>query len=284
VKAQALVVAWHFLLPSYSSCLSRHHTHRDLLAASYLLSSSLLAPSLTSYSSLCIVQLPGVSVTLRAALTLSQSSPSYSPHLTCNHTRHVLLAIVLAAGTLIDIILAASYLLSFSPLAPSLTSYLSRCIVQLPAVCHSESCANHVTKLAIILAVSYLQSFSPCPTCYRPCRRRCAHHHPPHSCHAHRVVLIASCSSRHAHRVVLIASCSSRRAHRVVLIASCSSRLAHRVVLIASCSSRRTHHVVLITSCSSRHAHRVVLNTSCRICQLSFASARSVVVAYIDVH
>ena len=223
-KAQALVVAWHFLLPSYSSCLSRHHTHHDLLAASYLLSSSLLAPSLTSYSSLCIVQLSGVSVTLRAALTLSQSSPSYSPHLTCNHTRHVLLAIVLAAGTLIDIILAASYLLSFSPLAPSLTSYLSRCIVQLPTVCHSESCANHVTKLAIILAVSYLQSFSPCPTCYRPCRRRCAHHHPPHSCHAHRVVLIASCSSRRAHRVVLIASCSSRRAHRVVLITSCSSR------------------------------------------------------------
>jgi len=109
VKAQALVVAWPFLLQSYSSRLSCHHTRRHLLAASYLLSSSPLAPSLTSYSSLCIVQLPGVSVTLRAVLTLSQSSPSYSPRLTCNHTRRVLLAIVLAAGTLIDIILAASY-------------------------------------------------------------------------------------------------------------------------------------------------------------------------------
>ena len=114
-KAQALVVAWRFLLPSYWSHLSRHHTHRDLLAASYSLSSSPLAPSLTSHSSLCIVQLPGISVTLRAALTLSQSSPSYSPRLTCNHTRRVLLAIVLAAGTLIDIILATSYACSYSP-------------------------------------------------------------------------------------------------------------------------------------------------------------------------
>jgi len=149
-KAQALVVAWRFLLPSYSSRLSRHHTRRDLLASSYSLSSSPLAPSLTSYSSLCIVQLPSVSVTLRAALTLSQSSPSYSPRLTCNHTRRVLLAIVLAAGGVL---------------------------------------------IAILLIV-----------------------------------------------------------------------------------------LVLTTSCSSRHAHRVVLNVSCCICQLSFVSARSVVVAYIDVH
>jgi len=164
-KAQALVVAWRFLLPSYSSHLSRNHPRRDLLAVSYLLSSSPLAPSLILYSSLCIVQLPSVSVTLRDALTLSQSSPSYSPHLTCNHTHRVLLAIVLAAGTLIDIILAVSYPLSFSPPAPSLTSYSSHCIVQLPAVCHSERCANHVTKLAIILAVSYLLSSSP-PVAY----------------------------------------------------------------------------------------------------------------------
>jgi len=159
-KAQALVVAWRFLLPSYSSRLSLHHTHCDLLATSYSLSSSPLVPSFTSYSSLCIVQLPSVSVTLRAALTLSQSSPSYSPRLTCNQTRCVLLAIVLVTGTLIDIILTASYPLSFSPPAPLLTSYLSRCIVQLPAVCHSESCANHVTKFAIVLATSYLLSSS----------------------------------------------------------------------------------------------------------------------------
>ena len=161
-------MAWRFLLPSYSSHNSRHHTRRNLLAASYSLLSSPLAPSLTSYLSLCILQLPGVSVTLRAALTLSQSSPSYSPRLTCNHTRRVLLAIVLAAGTLIDIILAASYPLAFSPPAPSLTSYASRCIVQLPTVCHSESCANHVTKLAIILTASYLLSSLPPAACSSP--------------------------------------------------------------------------------------------------------------------
>jgi len=122
-KAQALVLAWRFLLPWYLSLVSHHHTRRDLLAAFYSLSSSPLAPSLTSYSSLCIVQLHGVSVTLRAALTLSQSSPSYSPRLTCNHTRRVLLAIILAAGTLIDIIHAASYPRSYS-LRP--TRYRSR--------------------------------------------------------------------------------------------------------------------------------------------------------------
>ena len=115
VKAQALVLVWCFLLPLYSLPLSRHHTHRNLRAASCSLSSSPLAPSLTSYSSLCIVQLPGVSVTLRAVLTLLQSSPSYSLCLTCNHTRCVLLANVLTAVTLIDIILAMSYTRSYSP-------------------------------------------------------------------------------------------------------------------------------------------------------------------------
>ena len=149
---------------------------------------------------------------------------SYSPHLTCAHTCGGLLAIVLAAGKLIDIILATSYPQSFSPSTPSLTSYSSCCIVQLPTVCHSESCANYVAKHAIILAVSYLLSSSPSVACSSP---------------------------------------SSSQL-------SCSSRRAYRVVLIASCSSRRTH--------------RVLLNTSCRICQLSFVSTQSLVVAYIDVH
>jgi len=174
---------------------------------------------------------------------MSQSSPSYSPCLTCNHTRRVLLAIVLAAGTLIDIILAAltrahtrrgllaivlaagtlidiilaaSYPLSSSLLAPSLTSYSSLCIVQLPGV--------SVTLRAALTMSQSLQSYSPRPTCYRPHRWRRAHRHPPHSRRAHRVVFISSCSSRRAHRVVLIASCSTRRAHRVMLNASCSTR------------------------------------------------------------
>jgi len=109
-------------------------------------------------------------------------------------------------------------------------STTSRCLS------HSESCANHAIKLAIILAASYslsssprltryhprrvllaliliasyLLSYSPCPTRYRP-RCRHPHCHPPHSRRAHRVVLIASCSSRRVHRVGLIASGSSRR-------------------------------------------------------------------------
>jgi len=61
---------------------------------------------------------------------------SYPPHLTCSHTRHILLAIILTSGTLIDIVLLTVYCTT--------SCYL----------CHSESCANHVTKLAIILAVS----------------------------------------------------------------------------------------------------------------------------------
>jgi len=46
-----------------------------------------------------------------AIVLVASFTPSYSPTL----THHVLLAIVLAAGTLIDIVLAASYPLSFSP-------------------------------------------------------------------------------------------------------------------------------------------------------------------------
>jgi len=69
--------------PSYSLRPTGYHPHRFLLALivamSYSLSSSPPASSLTSYSSLCFLQLSCVSVTLRAALTMSQSSPSYSP-------------------------------------------------------------------------------------------------------------------------------------------------------------------------------------------------------------
>jgi len=108
------------LITSY--CTSSHHSscHSEscanyfptlviILAASYSLSSSPPAPSLTSYLSLCILQLPGVSVTLRAAITTSQSSPSYSPCPTryCPHR------------DLLALIVTTSYLLSSSPPASS---------------------------------------------------------------------------------------------------------------------------------------------------------------------
>ena len=63
------------------------------------------------------------------------SSTSYSSRLSRHYTRRILLAVVLATGTVIDIVPVTLYCTT------------SQCL------CHSESCANHVTKLAIILAI-----------------------------------------------------------------------------------------------------------------------------------
>jgi len=70
------------------------------------------------------------------------ASTSYLSRLSRHYTRRVLLAIVLATGTLIDIVLVTLYCTT------------SRCL------CHSESCANPVTKLAIILAIIPAASYS----------------------------------------------------------------------------------------------------------------------------
>ena len=80
-------------------------------------------------------------VLLTLIVTMSYSLSS-SPRLTRSHSRHIILTIVLAAGVLIDIVLVTVY------------STTSRCL------CHSESYANHVTKLAIIHAASYSLSSS----------------------------------------------------------------------------------------------------------------------------
>ena len=126
--------------------------------------------SSTSYSHCRIVQLPAVSVPLRAALTISPSSTIFSPRLFCDsscrrhphrhphrhRTRHVILDIMHAARILIDIVLIASY---------STTS---------PCVCPSESCANNqearrpsrrglfaiVLAAGILIGMSSLMSFS----------------------------------------------------------------------------------------------------------------------------
>ena len=84
----------------------------------------------------------GLALCIDIILTTSYLLSS-SPRLTLSHSRNVLLANVIAAGILIDIVLVTVY------------STTSRCL------CHSESCANHVTKLAIILTVSYSLSSSP---------------------------------------------------------------------------------------------------------------------------
>jgi len=200
----------------FESCANNLTKLVNLLAASYLLSSTPPASSppssLTSYSSRRIVQLPTVCRSESCANNLTKlvdllvasyllsskppasSSTSYSSRLTCYHprcrhlhrhrTRRVLLAIIHAAGILIDIVLVASHLLSSTPPASSPPSYSSRRIVQLPTVCRSESCANNLTKLVDLLAASYLQSSKPPAssstsyssrlTCYHP---RCWHTH-----------------------------------------------------------------------------------------------------------
>ena len=73
-------------------------------------------------------------------IILVVSFSSYSPHRTRHHMRYVLLAIVLAAGILTDIVLVTLY------------CAISR------SLCHSESYANHVTELATVILVA---SYSP---------------------------------------------------------------------------------------------------------------------------
>jgi len=181
------------------SCANHAIKLAIILAASYSLSSS---PRLTRYRPRHVL--------LALILVASYSLP-YSSRLTRSHTRRVLLAIILAA----------SYSLSYSSRP---TRYRPRRVLLALILVASNSLpySSRLTRshtcrvlLAIVLAASYSLSYLPCPTRYCPRRRR-PHCHPPHSRRAHRVVLIASCSSCRVHCVVLITSCSSRRAHCVM--------------------------------------------------------------------
>ena len=108
--------------PRYSSSFFAFPSYSP---PSSLPSNSSTSSSSTSYSSHRIVPVhTTVPVTLRAVLTMSQTSPSYSPHPTHYRPRRILLALIVAT----------SYLLSSSPPAPSLTSYSSLCICQDPAL------------------------------------------------------------------------------------------------------------------------------------------------------
>ena len=167
---------------------------------------------------------------LLALIVATSYSLSSSPRLTRSQSRHVLLAIVLAAGVLIDIVLVTVY------------SIPSQCL------CHSESCANHVTKLAIILTASYSLSSLP----------RLTHSHSRH-------VLLA---------IVLTAD---------VLIAI----LLIVVVLIASCHICQLSFVSYTQSNAMRdktallHVMIVVMGVTLG----AFAgNAKCVVAYYIDVH
>jgi len=82
-------------------------------------------------------------------------SPSNSSNLARHQTRQVLLAMTLVTFTCHHMRHVASYSLSSSPPVSSSISYLSRRIVQLPAVCPSASSTNNVMKLTDVFATSY---------------------------------------------------------------------------------------------------------------------------------
>ena len=121
----------HFEKKQYTSTF---HFFADVLLTSYCTTSRCCC----CHSESSANHVPNLTIILAVSYSLSSS-----PRLTHSDSHHVLLAIVLTASTLIDIILVTVY------------STTSRCL------CHSESYANHVTKLAIILAVSYSLSSSP---------------------------------------------------------------------------------------------------------------------------
>ena len=102
---------------------------------------------------------------------MSQSSPSYSPRLTCNHTRRVLLAIVLATSTFIDIILTASYTCSYSPRRrahchPPHSRHAHR--VVFISSCSSR-CAHRVVLIALCSSrcTQRVRSYLPTFLCFR---------------------------------------------------------------------------------------------------------------------
>jgi len=156
-------------------------------------------------------------------------SLSSSPRLTRSHSRHVLLTIVLAAGVLFDIVLVTVY------------STTSRCL------CHSKSCANHITKLAIILTRSYSLSSSPRPT----------------SSHSHHVLLTIVLAAGVLIAILLIV---------VVLIASC------RICQLSFVSDTQSN----ATRVKTALLH--VMIAAMGVMLGAFAGNAKCIVAYIDVH
>ena len=125
------------------------------------------------------------------------------------HTRRILLANIHAASILIDSILVGSY-------------------VQLPALCPSESCANHVTKLVdlraagilidITLIASYLIPSMPLVSSSTSYSSRCIVHHPTLSVCLRAVLTMSRNSWAYVLFAILVAA---GILIDIVLIASC---------------------------------------------------------------
>ena len=151
------------------------------------------------------------------------------PRLTRSHSCHLLLAIVLAASTLTDIVLVTVY------------STTSQCL------CHSESCANHVTKLAIILTASYSLLSSPRLT----------------SSHRHHVLLAIVLTAGVLIAILLIV---------IVLIASC------RICQLSFVSDTQSNATRIKTALLH------VMIAAMGVMLGAFAGNTKCIVAYIDVY
>ena len=160
--------------------MSHPTRHRTRHQGTILLIDTLLAISCHRTR---LVVCPAVSDTLRAVLTMSQSLPTYSSHVTCcrsrrqnpdchpphrHHTCCIILTIVLAARVLtillIDIVLAETYV----------SSYASRRMTQLSTV--SDKLRAKVTMSRS--SPTYLAHLTCCHT-----HHQCPAHHPPHRYH-----------------------------------------------------------------------------------------------------
>jgi len=118
---------------------------------------------------------------------MSQSSPSCLSCLCCQHTRRILLAIVLTADTFLDIILITVYMHLPGPVSVTL-----RAVLTCPKARHHTRHHTRHVLFAIILAAGLITILLIV------------------------VVLITLCSLRFAHCVVLITLCSLRPADCVV--------------------------------------------------------------------
>jgi len=140
--------------------------------------------------------------------------PSHSTHLTCYRPR----CSNLFTAIFIDIVLVASHQ-----------------IVQLPTVCHLESCAENLTKHVDLFAASYSRLSMPPASSSPPSSSTSYSSRPTDTIHAAGIlidiVLIASyCTTSHCH----LGSCTNNLTKHVDLLAASFSRLSLRLASLTA--------------------------------------------------
>jgi len=136
-----IILAASYSLSS-SLCLTHSHSRQVLLAIVLAACTLIDIVLVTVYSSTsqCLCH-------SESCANMSQSSPSYSPRPTLYRPCHILLALIVATSYSLSRVLTASTLIDIVLVKVYSTTFW--------CLCHSESYANHVTKLTIILAASY---------------------------------------------------------------------------------------------------------------------------------